>query len=176
MPRGGTCYYPKMGWKQKAFWVVMVVALVVAYGILFTTDCEAADLKCVTIKFKNDSELKFKTQWFINACDTTKNIVWVRHQYMDSVTVSDDLAEKDRQGLKYQWVNQEYGIIRWQEIQLTIICHTLLWPPQIITPVVIACPEWNHNYGWSRGDSLFESFKCDTLPGEALLWYEEVKH
>ena len=178
--------------KHGLLWVLIAgfVILVIIYSVTY-----AADLKCVTIKFKNDSELKLKTQWFVNGCDTTKNIVWEGHRYWDSLGVPDDLAELERQGLEYEWIDQGIGWIRWQQIRLTITCRTLLFPPDVRREPVInpasgeeaffadamywlsiydpgelikrgrADPRYGIDYDW----------KADTTEGEALLWYEEVK-
>lgn len=76
----------------QAFWckvakpIVVAIAILLIFvilGIWLAVKADAADLKCVTIKFKNDSELKLKTQWFVNHCDTTG---WYMHDNSPALT------------------------------------------------------------------------------------------
>ena len=145
-----------------AIWIILFAIWV---NTLNAADHAIGDLKSVTIQFKNDSEFKLKTQWFINACDTTKNIVWENHQYWDSAGVPYDLAELDRQGLKYEWINQEYGMIRWQQIKTAITCRQLVG-------VTI---ETHRTVKTIRNPRTGESMKVTVKPGEAIIFYEEVR-
>lgn len=153
------------------FWALCALVGAVI-GTANAADHAVGDLKCVTIKFKNDSELKLKTQWFINACDTTENIVWVKHQYWDSSSVKRDLAQLDHLGLKYEWIMQDRGLIRWQVIKETVSCRTLLWPPNVRREPVISSGYYRYYAGGhvTISDSLVVA---DTTEGEALLWYKE---
>lgn len=168
-------------WK-KVFWigVVVVIALILSAWLGALTS-DAADLKCVTIKFKNDSELKLKTQWFVNHCDTNVVIDTVReHGYWW------EHGDTDTWSFIPNDTCETYEIYYFPKRYIT--CRTLLFPPDVrkepttrqrkdasgkpeYLVITEKIAEDDSSVSWKR---LFVTAR-DTIPGEALLWYEETK-
>jgi hypothetical protein len=59
-----------MGWKQKVFWVVLTVALVVVYSILFSTDANA---ESVVVSFNDAEQLAAISDSIVGVCDTVSH-------------------------------------------------------------------------------------------------------
>ena len=134
---------------MKFYGIIILVWLLLAP----TAYAEAADLKCVTIHFKNDSELKLKTQWHIAVRDTTGDY-WFSN-------------------------SPDSGYVKHPEI----ICRYLLFPPQIRREptsrrVYNDDGSWNNITRTVETDTSVMYYMIpvrDTTAGKALLWYEERK-
>ncbi len=167
-------------WKILILWALLTIASAIK------ANAEPADLKCVTIKFKNDSELKLKTQWFVNACDT------LRRKRPTYIYASGETHLKQIQehlfppAISIDTLGQNYYKLYLGDeiIVSSITCRTLLFPPDIRKEPTTK-RRYNDDGSWNSivitGEIDDDGWRksilipvCDTIPGEALLWYEEV--
>ncbi len=150
-------------WKILIFWVLLMIAFLIK-------DLKAADLKCVTIKFKNDSELKLKTQWFVNAPTTKINCGWsavATDNYETTVAFYEKKGLQIRESPEYK----KYGYFELYSCDTLLLDRILLFPPDVRKEPVIKTKESKDGKGWII--MAGESVPYDTTEGEALLWYEK---
>ena len=128
------------GW----LWACIILLLAVALLGLWTV-ANAGQFHQISIRFKTYGELKQRTEWLINSCDTISMTI---EKHGDTTIYKDYLPPK-------------------------VICKRFL-QSEIVKDVKIS----EHYLVLiidMRSNSSSQSPRCDTIPGEAIISYEEER-